>query len=361
MLHTMLLATPLTRELHDELSVHFGLSAKTERRTTIFHSNNGFREITLVHVERNRFIYRGIEIILNPKMLLDRQRGVVHSTSTVEVPQIADAFNWVLPNIFGKFSWQLPEFSGWACKRIDYCVDITTEHVSEYVRLFQRCKLPNHHYKGENKLKGSAYFRSGSVNVNFYDKWDELSKRLYTEHTTVTEEHVAEAKNILRFEIQCLRGKTNYIKKQEEFEDKSIEHFLDPKLAERLVLGYYDKTIGSEEFYSLYEAEKIIGMAELQERTKEVLINTVKLIAQARGVDKARKQFAKGIFLDGVGRIKGSKETFNRNLKKLRCLNVNSVTIPRNWKIHHLSNLRDALVQNICRVPEFTETFVDAL
>ncbi|MEK4205013.1 hypothetical protein [Paenibacillus sp. FSL R10-2788] len=270
--------------------------------------------------------YRGLEIRLNPQVLLSPDR-IIQSTTASEVSKIPDMFTIQLRNLLGTLSDHLPQFNDWICKRIDYCVDIRTEHVSDYIRLFQRSKVPNRFFQAKNKLNGSAYAKSGSVTLNFYDKEDELRNRISKSDTRIKEQHLEEAHHLLRIEVQ------------------GVYNFLHAPIAEELLLGYYDKSIGAGDFYSLYEARKIIQQANIQERTKEAARQTLELIAQVRSVDGARKQFMDGVVLEQSGFMQGSSVTFSRSVKLLRELGINPITIPRGWKIHHLPNLREHIVQ----------------
>lgn len=342
MLHTMQITVSLPDEKqYNDIAKRLQLPVQRGKHTNTYYSNQGFREITLIHqTYRPGLIYRGIEIILNPKVML-HPNMIIQSTTADEIPLIADVFDEKLQLIFGGYRRYLPSFNQWICKRIDYCADVITEHVSDYIRLFQRAKVPNRHFEAKNKLQGSAYAICGSMTLNFYNKQDELMKRrMNKKDTRITDEHIHAADDMLRIEIQCERNKTNYMKQREGFSNKWIEHFLDPELAQATILNYYDKSIGSGDFYSLYEARKIINRAELRQNSKQSLLRTLELISQARRMDTARKQFMEGVILEGNGHWQGSGETFDRNVKKLRLLGINPVTIPRSWGIHHLPNVR---------------------
>lgn len=348
MLHTMQITVSLPDEKqYNDIAKRLQLPVQRGKHSTEKYSHHGFREITMIHqIYRPGMVYRGIEIILNPKVMLHPDM-LIQSITADEVPLIADVFDEKLQLIFGGYHRYLPSFNHWICKRIDYCADVITEHVSDYIRLFQRSKIPNRHFEAKNKFEGSAYAICSSMILNFYNKQDELMKRRM-KNTRITEEHVRAAEGMLRIEVQCERNKTNYIKQREGFSNKWIEHFLNPQLAQSIILNYYDKSIGSGDFYSLYEARKIINRSEIPQNSKQSLLSTLDLISQARKVDTARKQFMEGIVLEGKGRFQGSGVTFDRNVKKLRSLGINPVTIPRSWGIHHLPNIRPLIIGSFC-------------
>ncbi|WP_058303747.1 phage/plasmid replication domain-containing protein [Gorillibacterium timonense] len=348
MLHTMLLTTPVSDpQCFRAIAEQLELPTIAGKHTCTYYSRIGFREISLVHHhgETGR-TYRGLEIRLNPQVLLN-PHNIIQSTLCTEISRIAESFDNEIHIIFGRTASLLPGFDHWTCKRIDYCVDISSEHVDEYIRLFQRSAVPNRYFEAKNKLSGSAYAKSGSVTINFYNKQDELAKRMQHQDTRITKEHLDTAQNLLRLEIQCLRDKTNYIKQREGFESKKVQHFLNPLLAEKLLVGYYDKSIGCGDFYSLYEARKRIKETDLQDRTKQTMYDILNLVAQARNVETARKQYEQGISIEGRF-IQGSRTSFQRGLQRLRSIGINPVTIPRSWRIHHLPSLREQLVRGFC-------------
>ncbi|MEK4471782.1 hypothetical protein NSQ91_00985 [Paenibacillus sp. FSL R7-0048] len=346
MLHTIELTTRVEVSIFYALRREFGMQVFSASQKTDEFRNYGFREVQLNSNDINGMIIRLMVIRLNTKVLLDNQETLL-STQASETYRIATAFNERKSTIFGDFTSELPDFDQWTCRRIDYCVDVITEHVSAYVVLFQRCKLPSRHYNITIKKKGSSYMKSNSVTLNFYDKFDQLEKHLLALDKTMSNKEQNEATNMLRFEIQCQRGKTDYIKRREGFDTKSIEHFLDSSLSNKLILDYYDKSIGTGDFYSLHGARAIVDRANLQFRTKQTLLNTLKLIAQTRSIEKARVQFIAGVDIGGGTVVKGSRKTFNDNIKKIRLLGVNPVTIPRNWEIAFLPNPRGLILSRI--------------
>lgn len=346
MLHTIELTTRVEVSIFYALRREFGMQVISASQKTEEFRNYGFREVQLNSIDINGMIIRLAVIRLNTKVLLDNQETIL-STQASETHRIAAAFNERKSTIFGDFTNDLPDFDQWTCRRIDYCMDVITEHVSAYVALFQRCKLPSHHYNINIKKKGSSYMKSNSVTLNFYDKFDQLEKHLLALDKTMTNKEQNEATNMLRFEIQCQRGKTDYIKRREGFDSKSIEHFLDSSLSNKLILDYYDKSIGTGDFYSLHGARAIVDRANLQFRTKQTILNTLKLIAKTRSIEKARVQFIEGVDIGGGTIVKGSRKAFNDNIKKIRLLGINPVTIPRNWDITFLPNPRELILSRM--------------
>lgn len=76
------------------------------------------------------------------------------------------------------------------------------------------------------------------------------------------------------------------------------------------------------------------------------MVNTLRLIAQARSVNEAKKQFADGVKLKNTDvRMKGTVRTFNKYLKLLKDMEINPITVPKNWEVDILQNLSELIVK----------------
>ncbi|OMD43030.1 hypothetical protein [Paenibacillus odorifer] len=334
MVHTMEIVFSIAdNELFWDLEEQLNLDVSRGSYKNTYYSPNGFREIRLIHhTLRAGSTYMAIEILLNPKLLLNPE-ALIQPTTLTEISLVAEPFDRELHRIFGSLSVALPTFNHWNCKRIDYCIDITTENVSEYVQLFQHSRMPNRHYTLHNEYEGSAYSTSRSLTLNYYDKEDETKSRIRNEHTTVQIEHLEEVRNILRIEVQCRGNKINYIKRKEGFPDKHIEHFLNAQLAELILLTYFDRSVGHGDFYSFTYARRRVRQSVLQKRTQDNLISMLQLVKDAGSVDAAKEQFL----------LTASKEVFNRRVNNLRKHGINPVTIPSDWDMNQLLNPRQRL------------------
>ena len=101
-------------------------------------------------------------------------------------------------------------------KRIDYCFNVKTAYVGEYIRFlneaFKRCDSGHRvNHTERHKLDGSTYIKTEgdyekdelrNYVLNFYDKEDWLDKQ--DEHyRAVLERERVHAHNVLRLEVQC--------------------------------------------------------------------------------------------------------------------------------------------------------------
>ncbi|MEX0053025.1 hypothetical protein AB2T85_20645, partial [Clostridium butyricum] len=243
-------------------------------------------------------------------------------TKERDLEEVEHKFN----EIVEKIHINLNTFMYWTLNRIDYAINIKTPYVKEYIELFQRADIPyrfNMQYDKTSKVKkqkkGSFYLCSKSTNINFYDKFQE---RLNNK-----DEDVENAKDILRLEVQCKKGKTNAMKYKYSFEIKYLGYFLNEKLSLDTIKYYYDKTIGKGYYYKLDKAIEKVNLSDHTPGTKEKLITVLKEVNSNRSIWKARQCT---IF---------SMERFNHYLKLIRQLNINPVTMPRRWIIDCLENL----------------------
>jgi len=100
-------------------------------------------------------------------------------------------------------------------------------------------------------------------------------------------------------------------------------------LADENVTRYFSKTIMLGDYYSLKKARKIIESKGFCPSKEKRLLDALELIATHKGIYKAREHF---------GDV-WTKASFDRSLKELVALDINPVTIPRNWGYDYLPNL----------------------
>lgn len=290
----------------------------------------GFNEIVLRKVytkDKYKRAYMQIEILLNPKKLISDNH--VKITKDKDIVPISDKFNEIIKGI----SLDLPDFYNWTLKRIDYATYIITPYVKEYIELFQRGDKPSGYFKSQYDIKnkrriqkeGSFYLYSKSTAINFYDKEKERIDN--KEKFNIQDEDILNSKNVLRFEIQCNKSKTDYMKYKYKFETKNVFYYLTLEESKKTILYYYKKCIKQGNYYKLENAKKLIdNNIELSTRAKNTLKDILDLINKCRSIIKAREEFT------------GKKETFNNHLKEFDKVEINPVTIPERWKVKNLNN-----------------------
>ncbi|MGL5149847.1 MAG: hypothetical protein ACRC7N_04635, partial [Clostridium sp.] len=260
-----------------------------------------------------------ITIELNPARLIGKSNLDLLEEGDIE--EFKQRFNDLIKTIH----LDLPRAELWIVNRIDYAINIKTPYVEEYIELFQRADKPKcfkelycTKSKRRKQLEGSFYLISGSVNINFYDKESQGMKKNL---------NIDGAKNLLRLEIQCKKPKINALQDRKGFKSNHLGSYLNRELSNEIIEYYYNKTIGSEDYYKLLEAITIVKESKSTTKTKEKLIKVLRAINKHRSIYKARKK------------CDYNEVNFNRYLKQLRALGINPVTIPTRWKMGILDNI----------------------
>lgn len=233
----------------------------------------------------------------------------------------------------------MPVFKNWKVNRIDYCINVKTPYVKEYINILHKSDMPNSLETGYNqsrnysKNKGSLYLTkkkdgkkkyTKNITINFYDKQDQL-KNMQQQGKDITDEQIAAAKDILRLEVQCHKNKTEYLKVKNSMTAKNIHYFLDPKISYDVISLGLGKIVKPGAYNRKLMALRKIDNSKHTDKTKAMLKQLINDIAkQHSAIHKVRKDYMeKGI----------KKETFNNYLKYLVELNVNPVTIQDKVKL----------------------------
>lgn len=260
-----------------------------------------------------------ITIILNPvKLIAENKLEVIKQEHIEEVKRI------FLENV-KRIHIALPRLEHWIINRIDYAVNINTPHVEEYIKLFQRADKPRSFkelYCSKSKTRkqreGSFYLFNDSLGINFYNKEHERLSQNFNKDG---------AKDLLRLEVQCKKPKTNALKAKYDFDSRHLVHYLSQEVSYQQLEYYYNKTIGTGDYYKLSEAILKVQESDYTSKTKEKLINVLKAINRHKSVWKAREK------------SQYNSSCFNRYLNKIRVLGVNPVTIPSRWGVNMLKNI----------------------
>lgn len=279
--------------------------------------------------------YYRVYLRVEPQSLVNGRRTIeVFDCSSDYVARLRSTLDGVIESI----SSELPQSDRWFVSRIDYTINLTSEYVKECVALAKKGKDPYRYNDPVNK-PGSSYRKSKSVILNYYDKFDHISKKIGTDSFDAY--LLEEAQNIYRIEVQCLNhNKLRHIRKKFDLpRESNLYDYLLPVIAEWTFLFYYDSVIGRADYHSLAKAIKIVEETEWSKRRKENIKNWLKLIAQAKSISKARQQFVNGTTLGHTKTVvKGNLNTFRNYEKACRDIGVNPVTIPKDWGISYIPN-----------------------
>lgn len=229
----------------------------------------------------------------------------------------------------------------WKANRVDYTHDFifdTKEQAELFVELATKTSLhirtEELRNKSEKKNDQSAAEYNDSYKIIVYDKVKEINEnRQY-----IPEEALWLISKRLgyraRFEVQCKKDKVKSIAQNKGF-SRNIINFLDEGLSREILKFYYEQSVGTGDFYTEYHALKKIEQSGLKPAMKEKIFNLLRLIAQARSLDKGRKQFSDNKKEHKIKNtdivVHGSDATFKNYLKELKKLKLNPVVIPKAW------------------------------
>lgn len=287
-----------------------------------------------------------IEATINPKILA----GITDylTASTYDIMNCAAAsFNYISQEI----SPLLYGFSDYQITRIDYCTNICLDEIIpecdpvQIMNLIKRSDIPPHYEEWmeydniAHRMKSrpeSFYLKSQSVTINYYSKYLQLlnisKENVEKGYDPIDQEILDASRNIFRFEVQC---KYHKIYSLSQAAEKSGDHSLNkykslltPIRCIQIISNYYERVIGKGDWYSLPEAIQIIRSKKFNRQKEQRYIDALKCVSQCRSLAKAKASY-QGKELDA----------FKRTLKELAVLNINPVTIPREWHIDHIPNL----------------------
>ncbi|RKI85384.1 hypothetical protein D7V94_23010 [Parablautia intestinalis] len=374
--HTMTLCISLLYSEVDKLLIDFStyrentglieMYRKNEKNDPIiyYHNENYLPlEINIYFKGKNRGIkwcirspkcpsnspFYNIEVTINPKILAgitDYLTAATYSDMNIAIVNFNDESK--------KISSLLGSFNDYEIKRIDYCINIClSDFIPEYdpeqiMNLIKRSDIPPYYKewmeydKTSHRMKSrpeSFYLCSKSVNINYYSKYLQLLNRsqenVENGFDQIPQEIINASRSIIRFEVQCKYHKTYSLnKKAEESGNNCVNKYKDiltPLRCVEIVSSYYEKVIGKGDWYSLPEAVRIIQSKNFNSQREQRYIDALKYVNQCRSLAKAKASYQGNELI-----------AFKQTLKELADLNINPVTIPREWNIKHIPNLLKA-------------------
>ena len=290
-----------------------------------------------------------IEVTINPKILagiIDYLTAANHYDMNIAIINFNDNSK--------KISSLLGTFNDYRIKQVDYCINI---HLGDFIltynpelimNLIKRSDIPPHYKewmeydKTSHRMKSrpeSFYLCSKSININCYSKYLQLlnssQENVKKGFTLILPEIIDASRNIIRFEVQCKYHKTYSLnKKAEESGNNCVNKYKDiltPLRCVEIISSYYEKVIGKGDWYSLPEAVRIIQSKNFNSQREQRYIDALKYVNQCRSLAKAKASYQGNELI-----------AFKQTLKELADLNINPVTIPREWNIKHIPNFLKA-------------------
>lgn len=360
MIHTGMIFCNINKDQFEKFRSHPDTKPHRQDKfrtwVNIVFKDYGITYIQARYIQKPQFTAVHVTCRLNFKRLIEQENRVLTYKES-DHDAVMQVFNQIMLQV------GLPSWVNWKVNRIDYCIDVKTDHVEDYIHLMQKGDIPHHQklpYNPVNKRrehkKGSVYLiarardkrshRTGSMTVNFYDKYlQKLNEQAVT--MTVTDAEVEQARNILRLEIQCFLPKINSLKNSYSLADTRLEQYLSDYICCNVIEDMLFKIARKGAYLRMSEALQIIDASSCQARTKIKLKALIKAVArQYQSVAKVRDMFIS----DGTVR---DREAFSDLLRKLDKLDVNPVTIPDKKAITGL-RLKEGL-------PNLYDLFFDAV
>ena len=285
-----------------------------------------------------------VEAIITAKIFMGIEDYIKSATLT-DIEGFDAKFNYEAARI----SPILGTFSDYEINRCDYCINFDLKKLNtpltskEQMKIFHRADIP-HHYKlnGEYSAtshrfvpyKDSYYLSSKSVNINAYDKYEQLVTQ------DPSNPNLDDALHIIRFEVQCMARKIYPMKRRLREAGGTTIDILKKILSEEncreVICGYYNRVIMHGDYYTLDLARQSVKRKGYSKSKEDRLILALELVNHYRGIAKA-KATLNGKDLDN----------FRHSLRNLTDIGVNPVTIPRNYNIKVSQGLLDAHINGV--------------
>lgn len=358
--HTMTLSIMLLKHETRQLIMDFRkYSQKTgnikiypdKYRNTVIEfaqNNRGIKWLVRYNVWMNGFevFFDVVNVTINPKIL-----GGIHDYITAatysDMKTAISNFNLISKEI----SPLLNTFDCYSLKRIDYCVNFCLNELvpgcshEQIMKLIKRSDIPPHYkewteYDDVSHRKksraGSFYLINQSVNINCYSKYmkfqEQSQKNMEKGYAPIKQETLDASRSIIRFEVQCKYHKMYTLSKKAvksgNNSNNKYKSLLTYEACNETVNYYFNKIIGKSDWYALSDAVRIIKCNHFNKQKEKHLIDALNFVSQCRSLAKAKKAYQGS-----------SLEAFKRTLKELSTLNINPVTIPKEWGIRHIPNL----------------------
>jgi len=236
-------------------------------------------------------------------------------------------------------------FDSYYLNRVDYCVNFDLKELGinctpeQMMKLIKHANIPStftewtrYDEKSHRKVTGknSFYLKNNSVNINCYYKHYQL-QREFSDCPDIDN-----SLDVIRFEIQCKYLKVyNMAKiiKNKAMHLSLINEMLSDDVSCSIISKYFDRIVLRGNYYTIEKARKIIKSHNFRGKKEQRLINALELINMLRGIPKAKATF------------QGQEaEDFRRTLRELADININPVTIPKEWVIKgsRIPNLLEA-------------------
>lgn len=336
----------LKEELQNDGTYKTIITRNKNLKITYYNEDRGIKWLIRYNTWNKDFQSYIIEATINPKIL-----GGIHDYITAatydDMPAATKNFNHIAQRI----SPILKNFDYYRLKRIDYCVNFNLNELvpgcdpKRIMRLIKRSNIPPHYEEWTEyddtahrtkSRPSSFYLINSSVNINCYNKYMQLQEKSQENEKRglppIPQAALDAAKGIVRFEVQCKYHKmyisSNRAEESGNHNYNKYETLLSYETCDNIIRYYYQKIIGTGDWWTLYHAVRHIEFQNYNQQKENRLIEAIQLINNNRSLAKAMI-----IYQDK------ELKAFKRAIKDLSSININPVTIPKEWGIRHIPNL----------------------
>ena len=306
------------------------------RITSRIYPHTGVREANL-HRSSVSSKYFFLSLVINPASL---SRGVM-TLGLYHCPIIGVALNTQFQNALAAMTPGMhhPNLRDWSVQEIHYALDVRTPHVSRYIELFNRARLPAS-FNAPRGQTGSFYVESTTrdVTINFYDKANQFARRW---NRAGSAQLAQQAQDILRLEVQCRGDKLQHIRRKYAQYDFGLSPatYLTEDIANRVLQEYYRSSVGYSDFHSLAGANNLVDAGPGRIDRKRKLKHFLTLLDQSATVNVAVQSYLTGVTLSSGVSVQGGQRTLENYLNRyLPELSINPVLIPAAMNLATLTN-----------------------
>jgi len=264
-------------------------------------------------------------MIINPQSMITQSVTLdLFECSPCSLQALSERFTETLECI-GLYPF--PAITEWFVSRMDYALDLHTENVDKYVALSKKELRPAWFIDYTIK-EGSSYPESKSVTLNFYDKEDQVRNTMSL--VPGRDRLLADAHNRFRVEVQCHNAKIKALKKKLSLPSQRLGNFMSEDIALDLIHYYYRYLMGYGDFYSMSEAERIVGVQRWRGDLKRRFIEWLNYVAIHDNLTDAKERALSSHSI--------SKATLNTYTNLSNSCGINLITLPIEWGLTCLVN-----------------------
>ena len=289
------------------------------------------------------FVYYYLVVTMDPACVLSGANAPLALFDPGEYRQLVGAFDQLIAEILGS---HLPSLDEWTIRTVDYATDLVANDVDnsvtvlQYMDLFRQSMAPERMIE-KIQLTDQYAIYNGSVVLRCYPLQNELRV-----HGCNGSESLAEAGNLVRIEVRCLRRKLAVIAKRYGYKHRLASLFIGKRLDLVILRTYAKKVFVGDDYYSVRQAvRRLDNCKALHSRSRSGCRNMLQAIERIGGLTKARAKWNQPKDNTIAVRIKDKRtnvrlkdDQLRRRLEQLHQAGINPVPIPVGWKIGYINN-----------------------